>query len=60
MIDQSLAHPRIRKGRKARTNRGMFASLERNYWRGALTDEQQATFEDVVRDLRRLYKSAAV
>jgi hypothetical protein len=50
------AHPSTR--RKARTNKGMFGALERNYWRGSLTLEEEERFEDLIRDLRGLYKAA--
>ena len=50
------AHPSARK--KARTNRGMFGSLERRYWRGALTLEEEQRFEALIYALRSLYKAA--
>jgi hypothetical protein len=59
VIDQSLAHPRIRRERQARTNKGMYAALERRYWRGSLTDEQQERFEDLIYLLRTLYRAAS-
>jgi hypothetical protein len=36
----------------------MFGALERNYWRGSLTLEEEERFEDLIRDLRGLYKAA--
>ena len=51
------AHPSTRK--KARTNRGMFGSLERRYWRGVLTEEETARFEALICALRTLHKAAS-
>jgi hypothetical protein len=36
----------------------MFGALERNYWRGSLTDEQQERFEALIRLTRSLYKAS--
>ena len=58
MIDQSLAHPRIRKGRKARTNLGQYRSLERRYHKRQLNAEQEQLFEDLINAMRNLYKAA--
>jgi hypothetical protein len=58
VIDQSLAHPRIRKGRKPRSNLGRYRSLERRYFRGQLTLEEEQRFEDLIYALRSLYKAA--
>jgi hypothetical protein len=55
---QSLAHPRIRKGRKARSNLGWYRSLERRYFGGQLTAEQAQRFEDLIYALRTLYAAA--
>ena len=52
------AHPATRS-RKAWTNRGKFCSLERRYWRGVLTLEEERHFEDLIRALRGLYKAAS-
>ena len=49
------AHPSTRK---ARTNLGQYGSLERRYFRGQLTLEEEELFEDLVCDLRSLYKQA--
>jgi hypothetical protein len=50
-----LAH---RTTRKARTNLGQYRSLERRYWKGTLAYEEEERFEDLIRDLRGLYKAA--
>jgi hypothetical protein len=44
------------KGRKARTNRGKFGSLELRYWRGDLTEEEAESFERLVYLMHTLYK----
>jgi hypothetical protein len=49
------AHPSTRK---ARTNLGQYRSLERRYWKGALTHEEKERFEDLINALRTLYKQA--
>jgi hypothetical protein len=49
------AHPSTRK---ARTNRGKFGSLERRYWRGVLTPEEEERFEAIVYATHSLYKAA--
>ena len=45
--------------RKARTNRGMFGSLERRYFAGDLTDQGEERFEALIYALRTLYKAAS-
>jgi hypothetical protein len=50
-----VAPARTNKGRKARTNLGRFRSLERHYWRGALTAEEEG-FEALCLATSRLYK----
>jgi hypothetical protein len=37
----------------------MFGALERDYWRGSLTDEQQERFEALIHAARSLYKAAS-
>jgi hypothetical protein len=49
------AHPSTRK---ARTNLGCYRSLERRYWNGSLTLEEEQRFEDLIHALRSLYKAA--
>ena len=49
------AHP---SPRRARTNRGMFGSLERRYWQGALTDAEEERFEALIYALRTFYKAS--
>ena len=50
------AHPSTRK---ARTNRGMFGSLERRYFAGdLLTDQGEERFEALIYALRSLYMAA--
>jgi hypothetical protein len=44
--------------RKARTNKGMFGSLERRYFAGDLTDQGEERFEALIHALRSLYKAA--
>jgi hypothetical protein len=57
-VNNSTApHPRS-PTRKARTNRGMFGSLERRYFAGDLTDQGEERFEALIYALRRLYKAA--
>jgi hypothetical protein len=51
-----LARPSTRK---ARTNRGMFGSLERRYFAGDLTDQGEERFEALIYALRILYKAAS-
>ncbi len=59
MIESSLAPlGQKRKGRRSRTNRGQFGSLERRYWNGTLTDEETERFEGIVCAMRTLYKEA--
>ena len=55
---ESSAPPAHRTTRKARTNLGQYSSLERRYFRGQLTLEEEELFEDLIRDLRGLYKQA--
>jgi hypothetical protein len=43
------------KGRRARTNRGMFGSLERRYWNGDLAGQEEG-FEALISALRTLYR----
>ena len=50
------AHPSTRK---ARTNRGMFGSLERRYWRGTLAPDEEERFEALIYALRTFYKAAS-
>ena len=50
------AHPSTRK---ARTNRGMFDSLERRYWRGMVNPEEEERFEALIYALRTFYKAAS-
>lgn len=58
---RTIPAPRPRhKGRKARTNRGQFGSLERRYWSGTLTDEEQERFEALVCMTRTLYREVRV
>jgi hypothetical protein len=49
------AHPSTRK---ARTNLGRYRCLERRYWQGALTLEEEEAFEDLIYALCSLYKQA--
>jgi hypothetical protein len=49
--------PRTRVN-KAKTNRGMFGSLERRYFAGDLTDQGEERFEALIYALRSLYKAA--
>jgi hypothetical protein len=49
------AHPSTRK---ARTNLARYRSLERRYWNGSLTLEEEQRFEDLIYALRSLYKAA--
>jgi hypothetical protein len=46
----------VARGRKARTNRGKFSSLERRYWNGALSEAEEESFERIVYLMGRLYK----
>ncbi len=55
---ESSAPPAHRTTRRARTNLGQYGSLERRYFRGDLTLGEEERFEDLVRDLRSLYKQA--
>jgi hypothetical protein len=54
------AHPSTRKPtiRKARTNLGRYRSLERRYFGGRLTLEEERLLEELVCALRGLYKAA--
>jgi hypothetical protein len=55
----SVAHSATatrRRGRRARTNRGRFGSLERSYWNGSLSEREQESFEDICYAMARLYK----
>jgi hypothetical protein len=45
-----------RRGRKCRTNRGKFGSLERRYFAGVLTAEEEEGFEAICYAMGRLYK----
>jgi hypothetical protein len=57
MDTTTLAAPaRTNKGRRARTNLGRFRSLERHYWRGALTTEEEEGFEALCLATARLYR----
>jgi hypothetical protein len=53
------AHPSTRKARtNVRSNLGRYRSLERRYFRGQLTLEEQQRFEALIYALRSLYKQA--
>jgi hypothetical protein len=49
------AHPSTRK---AKTNLGRYRSLERRYFGGQLTVQEERRFEDLIYALRSLYKAA--
>lgn len=57
--EKSSAPHAHRSTRKARTNRGMFGSLERRYFAGDLTDQGEERFEALIYALRSLYKAAS-
>jgi hypothetical protein len=57
-VNKSTAHPAHPSTRKARTNRGKFGSLERRYWQGVLTPEEEERFEAIVYATHSLYKAA--
>jgi hypothetical protein len=57
-VNKSSAPPAHRTTRKARTNLGQYRSLERRYWKGTLTHEEEERFEDLIHALRSLYKVA--
>jgi hypothetical protein len=44
--------------RKAKSNLGRYRSLERRYFGGQLTLEEERRFEDLIYALRSLYKAA--
>jgi hypothetical protein len=48
--------PTLRKGRKARRNIGKYRVLERSYWAGSLTTDEEQRFERLVYEANRLYK----
>jgi hypothetical protein len=54
------AHPAKlpHKEANARTNLGRSRSLERRYFKGPLTAEEERRFEDLIYALRGLYKQA--
>ena len=56
MIEGSLARPG--RKRKCRTNSGKFMSLQAAYRRGELASDDEARYESIVAELRRLYKEA--
>jgi hypothetical protein len=57
-VNNSTApHPHASIG-KARTNLGRYRSLERRYFGGKLTLEEEQRFEDLIYALRSLYKAA--
>jgi hypothetical protein len=55
---ESSAPPAHPSTRKARTNLGRYRSLERRYFKGQLTLEEEQRFEDLIYALRSLYKAA--
>ena len=57
MNNSTAPHPHP-STRKAKTNRGMFGSLERRYFAGDLTDQGEERFEALIYALRSLYKAA--
>ena len=48
--------PTLRKGRKARRNIGRYRALERGYWQGSLTEDEEERFERLVYEANRLYR----
>jgi hypothetical protein len=61
MATQKSSAPHARPStRKARTNLGRYRSLDRHYFRGQLTLEEERRFEDLIYTLRRLYKEAYI
>ena len=57
-MNKSTAQPAHPSTRKARTNLGRYRSLERRYFEGQLTLEEEQRFEDLIYALRSLYKAA--
>jgi hypothetical protein len=51
----SVAQPKGRRGRRARTNRGRFGSLELRYFRGDLSPSEEESFEAICYQMHRLY-----